>query len=194
MKKIVPFKKDLNFKSNVAEITSIALDHDLVLENRVIRGNLIVSGSYKMNDISINTEEFKYTIPVNIEMSDKYILDNLSIAIDDFYYEIINNNILNVSIEVGLDNLEEQVKESKPIILEAPRMEVEDVKTLFTSFDEADETYTTYKVCIVKENQTVESIALTYNISKELLEQYNDLSDLKIGDKLIIPALINEKD
>ena len=69
------------------------------------------------------------------------------------------------------------------------RLDTEDVKSLFTSFDESTETYSTYKVCIIKENDTIESILLKYNITREVLEQYNDVSDIKIGDKLIIPAI-----
>ena len=33
MKKIVPFKKDINFKTNIAEITSISLEHTLKVGN-----------------------------------------------------------------------------------------------------------------------------------------------------------------
>lgn len=201
MKKTVPLKKELNFKNHLAEIVSIALDHELNLEDRVIKGNLIVSGSYKINDTSVNTEEFKFNIPVNIEMSDRYNLENMTIDIDDFYYEIINNNILSVAIEIGLDNLEETLppfkyeKEKVEAVVkeddkeEMSRIDTEDVKNLFDSFDDSNETYSTYHVCIVKESDTIESIILKYNISKEVLEQYNDISDIKIGDKLIIPSL-----
>lgn len=202
MKKTVPLKKDITFKTNIAEITSIALDHELNLENRTIKGNLVISGSYKINDTSVNTEEFKYNIPVNIEMSERYVLDNMKINIDDFYYEIVNDNLLSVSIEIGLDNLKEEeilppfkYEEEKivPVVkeddIEQTRLDTEEVKTLFDNFDDSNETYATYKVCIVKENDTLESIILKYNVSKELLEQYNDVSELKIGDKLIIPAI-----
>ncbi len=213
MKKTVPLKKDLAFKTNISEIISIALDHELNLSDRTIKGNLIISGSYKINDTSVNTEEFKYNIPVNIEMSERYILDNMTIDINDFYYEIVNNNLLSVNIEIGLDNLEEedilppfkyQEEEPQKLIVpiedntepkniakedEMSRLDTEDVKSLFTSFDESTETYSTYKVCIIKENDTIESILLKYNITREVLEQYNDVSDIKIGDKLIIPAI-----
>ncbi len=208
MKKTVPLKKDITFKTNVAEITSIALDHELNLENRNIKGNLIISGSYKINDISVNTEEFKYNIPVNIEMSERYNLEDLKITVDDFYYEIINDNLLNINVEIGLDNLKEEetlppfkyeeekvmpvIKEEKSQVKENhnnERLNTEDVKSLFDNFDDNNETYATYKVCIVKENDTLESIILKYNISRELIEQYNDVSELKIGDKLIIPAV-----
>lgn len=213
MKKTVPLKKDLAFKTNISEIISIALDHELNLSDRTIKGNLIISGSYKINDTSVNTEEFKYNIPVNIEMSERYILDNMTIDINDFYYEIVNNNLLSVNIEIGLDNLEEedilppfkyQEEEPQKLIVpiedntepkntakedEMSRLDTEDVKSLFASFDESTETYSTYKVCIIKENDTIESILLKYNITREVLEQYNDVSDIKIGDKLIIPAI-----
>lgn len=211
MKKSVPFKKELIFNTNLAEVTSIALDHNLSLEDYVVKGNLIVSGSYKMNDNSINVEEFRFEIPVNIEMNKRYILDNLSINIDDFYYEIIDNNTLNVNIEIGLENLEEKEEEVKVIseMREDPvginsievvdedessiRLDASDVKSLFSSFDESTETYSTYKVCIIKDGDTVESIILKYGTNRELLELYNDLSDIKIGDKMIIPSVKSEK-
>lgn len=195
MKKTVPLKKDLTFKNNISEIVSIALDHELNLEDRIIKGNLVISGSYSTNDE--NTLDFKYNIPVNIEMSDRYKLDNITIDIDDFYYEI-NDNKLIVSIEIGLDNLEEvlppfkyEEEKIEKVFKEEdmPRVDTDDVKNIFDNFDDSSETYSTYKVCIVKENDNIESIILKYNITKELLEQYNDISDIKIGDKLIIPSL-----
>jgi len=206
MKKTVPLKKELNFKTNLAQIISISLDQDFNLEDRTIRGNLTISGSYKMNDVSVNTESFTFDIPVDIELSDKYILDNMVIDVDDFYYEIIDNNILSVNIEIGLDNLEEKEEEvMNPIKYEPEivqevinmenltddRLDVKEVKTLFDSLDETSETYSTYKVYIVKENDNIESIILNYGVNRELLEQYNDLSDIKIGDKLIIPSIFN---
>ena len=48
--------------------------------------------------------------------------------------------------------------------------------------------YLTYKIYIVKENDTIESIISKYSVSKELLDSYNDLSDIKLGDKIIIPT------
>lgn len=209
MKKSVPLKKELNFKSNLAQIVSISLDKEFNLEGNSVKGNLLVSGSYKMNDVSVNTEPFSYNIPVNIELSDRYILDNLSIDIDDFYYEIIDNNVLSLHFEIGLSNLEE-IKEEEiinpikyeeevvekvdNIILEdskEDRTNIKEVKTLFDSLDET-ETFSTYKVCIVKESDTIESIINNYAITREILEQYNDISDVKIGDKLIIPSIFDE--
>lgn len=51
--------------------------------------------------------------------------------------------------------------------------------------------YYTYKIYILREGDTIETICNKYNISKEELSLYNSLTDLKIGDKIIIPE-INE--
>lgn len=211
MKQIIPFKKDLEFKNNLAEITSISLEHDLTLENDKVVGNLLLSGSYKINDTSINVENFDFKLPVDITISDKYDTSNLEIDIDDFYYEIVDNSILSVSIDISLDKLEElqavelireelpevdleqveNISEEKENNLNTDseaRMEVAEVKNLFDSFDESNDTFVTYKVCIVKEGDTIDSILLKYSVTKETLEQYNDLSNIKIGDKVIIPT------
>ena len=53
------------------------------------------------------------------------------------------------------------------------------------------ETYASYRVYIVKEEDNLDKILTKYGISGELLSEYNDLSDIKIGDKLIIPTIKN---
>ena len=67
----------------------------------------------------------------------------------------------------------------------------EESRTWFDSFDNSKETYTTYKIYIVKEEDSIELILQKYGISKEDLEKYNDLNEIKIGAKLIIPAISN---
>ena len=112
MKKIVPFKKEIIFKTNVSEITSISLEHNLHIEdNNLITGNFIISGEYKVADTSINTEIFNFELPFDINVDDKYDLNNVNVDIDDFYYEIVNNKSIEVNIEVLIDRLVE-----KPLI------------------------------------------------------------------------------
>lgn len=271
MKKIVPFKKEIIFKTNVSEITSISLEHNLHIEdNNLITGNFIISGEYKVADTSINTEIFNFELPFDINVDDKYDLNNVNVDIDDFYYEIVNNKSLEVNIEVLIDKLvekplielrEEQTREEVSDVVanesvdtendcqsnefnkvvgeesgeeEAEIMErciekedildgvdyndlednnvsqidekrlgesvqiketksIEKINSLFDNLDASTETYKTYKVCIIRTGDTIESVLQKYNISKEELEKYNSLSDVKIGDKLIIPSVNDEK-
>lgn len=198
MKKIVPFKKDIDFNTNIAEISSISLEHTLKLkEENLVSGEFIVSGTYKLTDTSLNVDSFEYKLPFDISIDKKYDTNNIDVDINDFYYEVINNEILEVNIEVSLDNLEEKeerdMTEEKPEVIEESKEESIDNKreekspSIFEDLDE-NERYVVYKVHIVTENDTTESIINEYGITKDDLESYNDLTDLKIGDKLIIPA------
>ena len=76
-------------------------------------------------------------------------------------------------------NIQENTEENREIDT--------NVKSIFNDLDE-NERYSIYKVHIVTENDTTESIISEYDITREELEAYNDLTDLKIGDKLIIPS------
>ena len=219
MKKIVPFKKDIEFDSNIAEISSISLEHTLKLkEENLVSGEFIISGTYKMTEASVNVDSFEYKLPFDISIDKKYDTKNIDVDINDFYYEVINNEILSISIEVVLDGLEEKPEEEEEIRMteekietledreevdkaedtqtvstveenseEVNREEDNTVKSIFEGLDE-NERYAVYKVHIVTENDTTESIVSEYGVTRDDLEAYNDLSDLKIGDKLIIPS------
>lgn len=203
MNKIVPFKKNIIFKSNLSEITSISLEHTLHSEQEKIVGEFIVSGEYKMVETSTNTEAFSFNLPFETTLDD-YKLDNAKIDIDDFYYEIINNNVLKVSIDVSIDQIEEilhideEVEAPEIIIepelpLEEERVELihdNDIKTIFDSV-EGSEVYATYKVYIVREEDTLEAIIERYGTTRDELEFYNNLEDIKLGDKIIIPNAKN---
>ena len=280
MKKIIPFKKDIIFKTNLSEITSISLEHSLHKENEyLITGEFIVSGNYKISDNSINVDAFSYNLPFDINIDDKYDTSKIDIDIDDFYYEIVNDNILSINIDVLIDKLEDKpliedirVLETDPIMsniivednnienietkkdeksdieelkqekivendyddkrciedeigeekgettdliiensiqnnknIETEKKEMKEekimqeqtinndnqIKSLFMTFENEIENYSTYKVYLVRENDSIESIMEKYTIDRETLGLYNDLNELKIGDKLIIPTINN---
>ncbi len=213
MEKIVPFKRDISFETKIAEIRSISLEHTYEIQNNLISGTFIISGNYKLTDTSTNVDPFKFEIPFDISIDSRYELNKATVDINDFFYELINNEVLSVSITLIIDNLEEkeeremeeiqeekqEVEEIKPVSYEEAEKDdeteevkpvsasPETVKSIFDNMDE-NEGYVVYKVHIVTENDTIESIMEKYDVTKEALEAYNNLNDLKIGDKLIVPA------
>lgn len=213
MEKIVPFKRDISFETKIAEIRSISLEHTYEIQNNLISGTFIISGNYKLTDTSTNVNPFKFEVPFDISIDSRYELNKATVDINDFFYELINNEVLSVSITLIIDNLEEkeeremeeiqeekqEVEEIKPVSYEEAEKDdeteevkpvsasPETVKSIFDNMDE-NEGYVVYKVHIVTENDTIESIMEKYDVTKEALEAYNDLNDLKIGDKLIVPA------
>ena len=228
MRKTIPLKKQLTFKTNINEITSISLENTLNTKNDNIEGDIIISGAYKITETSKQVDKFEYKIPINIEIDDKYEKENIIIDIEDFYYEIINNNILDVNIEILLDNLkekqiEQRIQEEKINIIKLPenniteqneikeercieeeieeqkekakdkseiietKEEIKQKNTIFDNFLNESDNYSTYYIYIVREGDTIDTIINRYNVPKEKLEEYNNLNELKIGEKIIIP-------
>ena len=210
MKKIIPFRKEILFKTKIKEVTSISLEHDYKVDDNLISGEFIVSGDYKITSSSVNREEFNYTIPFEIDLDNKYDSKSISLDIENFYYEVIDEEILKVSIDVVVEG--EYKKEETKIIEvsdneELPEVidfddndrvedDMEDNKVLenkntnINLFDNVnmEDTYSTYHVYIVKENDTIDDILNKYNVSREEVENYNDISSIKYKGKLIIPS------
>ena len=115
MKQTIPFKKDITFKTKIGELTAISLDNDLTLKGEdLIVGNFYISGNYKMLEGSIEEESYSYKIPCEIAISSEYDTYDAVIDIDDFYYEIINDEVLRVNITVVISNLErKEIKEEQ---------------------------------------------------------------------------------
>lgn len=239
MKQIIPFKKELPFKTKVSDITSISLEREInVLDDGIVTGVFHITGDYKMNEGSINRENFSFDLPFDITLDPRYDVKTVSSDIEDFYYDVINDNTLKVNIDLYVeaeylpeseikeeaieisdddtreemkDDVQEEIIDDGNNVDEDTILEVEPIKIeklddihedkkegenreetidlgmdLFSNLD-STETYTTYYVYIVKEEDTVDKILIKYGITKEELESYNDITEIKPGDKVIIP-------
>ena len=250
MRIIIPFKKEVVFKDNISEITSISLEHQLNLTDYLVKGNFLITGEYKVSDASITVLPFNLELPIALSIEDRYDTNKAVCDIDDFYYEIINDRKLSISIDISVDKLSEKeikevdktvevledssdteivnVEDNRCIDMEEKNLKSDNVeesletnndvkeeikeirdnkieeretkdkkidkadevnkkiKTLFNTDNNAEE-YITYQIYIIRDGDTVDSIIAKYDIDVESLKEYNDISDLKIGDKIIIP-------
>lgn len=276
MKKLVPFTKEIEFKTMISKVTSISLEHTLRVEkDNLISGYFILEGTYKMTQASQIDEEFSYKIPVDIELDEKYDTSNITLDIDDFTYEVIDEEKMRLNITLCIDNIEEKevvlpvedviedfdtleledknssnreskndgvlddlfldtskkvplefdskkeiveeeseqnnndntinnaesVETSNELIYEnntsnnntnndtnKPQMVNNNVSSIFSSFKDNIETYKTYSVYIMKEEDTIDLVLQKYGVTREELEEYNDMSDIKTGSKIIVPS------
>lgn len=249
MMQIIPFKKEINFKTMISKVTSISLEHTLkLIDEYNIGGDFIVSGTYKMTEASQLDEEFSYKVPIEIAIDSKYDTSNISLEIDDFTYEILNEETLLLNIALCIDNLELKTVEEKvetlfendnyselDQTLEEIEKELEqelirdddkgdlfletsaekqleipmnfnyqnevmaplknnldsnmiETSSLFTAFKNTDETFSTYSVYIIREGDNLDTVIDKYKVSKDILSEYNDLSDIRLGTKIIVPS------
>lgn len=213
---IIPFTKDVKFKSNIAEILSVSLEHDYTANETEVLGNFTISGEYKVHEVSVNKEHFEYVLPFSVNMTNKIDTNSVNFEVQDFTYEVIDNDTLRVNIEYSINA--DELKEEEPLfkqveeptldnlldeidreVEEEPKEEINEERdiseetkdTILNNINDSDDVYVTYHIHEMKETDTVESICLKYNTSDSILGEYNDLSTLTLGDKIIIPE-INE--
>lgn len=234
MKQVIPFYKEIVFKNNIASILNVSLEHEESILEGEISGNFILTGEYKIHNDTTEVESFRYKLPFTALISDDMNRDTISIDIESFSYEQIEDDVLRIDIdfsieyEVNLEDDEVEVLEDEfdkidreideilglnkndeerdifdiedvgddkdmvvPLIVEEKEEKLEvPVETIIEETKEGisnKEEYVTYYVYVVKESDTLEQILKTYNVSLEYLKEYNDIKDIKLGDKIIIP-------
>lgn len=208
----IPFKKSIAFKSNIAEICSISLEHDVSINDSELLGDFIISGQYKNLDVNVDTNPFEHVIPFSVSLEKDILLDTLSYEVEDFSYEIENNDtlcvniVLHVTADKDINRLHEEIFEKEPEIEKEDRLDLieeeksEDVRENknevitdenidLISNSNIKEDYITYHIHFVKINETIDSICSEYKIEKEKLLELNDITSIEVGDKIIIPDL-----
>ncbi len=213
MKQTIPFVKELHFKTMISEVTSISLEHTLDFDNdKNIVGDFLLGGTYKVTETSIVEENFDEKIPVLITIDNRYDITNAKIIIDDFYYELLNSNTLKLNIELCIEGLEKReileeednnmksdLEKEEAVLKEELRFDNDDVNaatekidSLFANLSDNDESFATYSVYIMRAGDTIEEILNKYKLTLEDLKNYNDLENMQVGSKIIIPSHNNE--
>lgn len=327
MKQVIPFSKEIVFKTNIASITSISLEHEEKISNGEITGDFTIFGDYKIHNDTTERELFKYKLPFTAIIPDNVVQNSVSVEVENFTYETIENDVLKVNIDFVIEgeeqatekrveeNIEEELIEASPIIEENDALEsnkdeienelnyfldnkilsnlanieeirtqdnkeilepselVKEVKTesvienvapepteifkegpifraeivpeenkpsevpteqtnsqevkeenlketshecqppeknapkeqreeavkpereetiLMTNEKEINNEYVTYHIHIVKTEETIDAIMKNYNSNLDTLSIYNDVTNIKPGDKLIIPEYLDE--
>lgn len=99
MNEVYTLDRDFLFKSKIFEITSISVEQNFKVDGSSISGDFIVSGSYRLHEISINKEDFSFKVPFKHDLPSNINLDTVKLDISDFSYNFNNLDELSVHIE-----------------------------------------------------------------------------------------------
>lgn len=208
--------REFLFRTNIYEIDSISVEQNYDIDGSIINGDFIVAGSYRLHEISINKEDFSFKIPFKHELKSNINLDTVKLDINDFNYNFNNKDELSVHIEYiitadesikvfedeeKLDDflnsndydvvdLREDNEIKMPIITKeedtiSSNNEID--KDMIINSINGDDEYVLYHVHTVGINDSIESITKKYNISVNTLKEYNNIDNLELNMKLIIP-------
>lgn len=209
--------KEFLFKSSIYEITSISIEDNHDINGSKIEGEFIISGDYRLHEISINKEDFCFKLPYSHELPSNINLDTVELEITDFNYEFNNDDELKVHVEYiitakegiklfeseeelnkFLDNndaeiidLKENTRDKNEILLPETKEEVEAPpkidENMILGSINEEEKYVKYHIHTVTMNDSIESITKEYNISLNTLKKYNTFENLELNMKLLIP-------
>jgi len=179
--------------------------------NSSIPFDIDIDDKYDLKNVRLDIDDFYY------EIDDNYVVLHIDVLIDnlELIEEKIDNIVVKDDNEKQEDEVDDRTEikmEINNIIdNEIPNSEerheidldiqdlfkeldenITDVNVpktpIFETFDPKNETYVTYNVHIVREEDNIETICLKYGVTREELSYYNDINIIKLGDKLIVPT------
>lgn len=132
----------------------------------------------------LDMEYSKLPDEVNNEETGEKEMEEVNDVIDDY----INEKDL-----LSPKDFHDEVMLDKTATIKETNNEITDnnMKTIFNNVTE--EEYSKFKVYIMREEDTLDSILLKYNVKIDDITDYNDVENIHVGDKIIIPIIKNEE-
>ncbi len=202
MNEVYVLDKEFLFKNNIHAITSISIEHNYDLENSNLVGEFIISGDYRLHEVSINKEDFSFKIPFNSEVRSNVNLDTVEIEITDFTYNV-NGDELDVHVEYLVtgeqsliefaeeSDLEDFLKNNEAEIIDLSEEErVEEVPETVEEITTVEEEPVIEEIVEEREGETIvpEEVAL------EKREEVTTVEEDVIDKEEIIKSINSEED
>lgn len=169
----IPFTIALSSLIDKDSINLSIHDFSYETEKDVLHLKMVLDMEYSKLPEEVNNEETgeKEMKEVN-DVIDDYINEKDLLSPKDFHDEVMLDKTATI-------------KETNNEITD------DNMKTIFNNVTE--EEYSKFKVYIMREEDTLDSILLKYNVKIDDITDYNDVENIHVGDKIIIPIIKNEE-
>lgn len=101
----------------------------------------------------------------------------------------VKEDVVEPSFEIKkekIDYIDEKVEE------ETKRDIDNNTNSLFSNLNDDEDSFSTYSIYIMREGDTLEKVMEKYSVTKEKLEEYNDISTITLNSKIVIPSVKDE--
>lgn len=150
-------------------------DFNYSVEKDVLHLKMFLDMDYQEIEIKEDIEDNEEIDNMINDLMDKESTTNIK-SPSEFHNEVMLDNVLDSKEEVS----------TKEIVSE---------KNFNTIFNEVKESnFSKYKVYIMRSEDTLESILVKYNVTMDEIKEYNDIDNINIGSKIVIPYNKNEQD
>lgn len=150
-------------------------DFNYSVEKDVLHLKMFLDMDYQEIEIKEDTEDNEEIDNMINDLIDKESTTDIK-SPGEFHNEVMLDNVIDSKEEVST---KEKVSE----------------KNFNTIFNEVKESnFSKYKVYIMRSEDTLESILVKYNVTMDEIKEYNDIDNINIGSKIVIPYNKNEQD
>ena len=150
-------------------------DFNYSVEKDVLHLKMFLDMDYQEIEIKEDTEDNEEIDNMINDLMDKESTTNIK-SPSEFHNEVMLDNVIDSKEEVST---KEKVSD----------------KNFNTIFNEVKESnFSKYKVYIMRSEDTLESILVKYNVTMDEIKEYNDIDNINIGSKIVIPYNKNEQD
>ncbi len=203
-----PFKHTLPFTVELREdINKDTLEFNIedfsyeIVESKKLKVNIVYSLKAELEELfeRVNEDELNSELEYIDEFLNQEKIKEESEDEENDEYERDMEEVKN-EIPKEDEKLEEEIKEEvKEEVKEEKvdekkeeqeeRISINEEKTIMETIKDSDDTFVTYHVHIVKESESLESIASFYNVPVSIINEYNNFDSVSIGDKVLIPKI-----
>lgn len=148
-------------------------DFNYSVEKDVLHLKMFLDMDYQEIEIKEDTEDNEEIDNMINDLMDKESTTNIK-SPSEFHNEVMLDNVI---------DSKEEVKE---------KVSEKNFNTIFNEVKESN--FSKYKVYIMRSEDTLESILVKYNVTMDEIKEYNDIDNINIGSKIVIPYNKNEQD
>lgn len=172
----IPFTIALSSLIDKDSVNLSIHDFSYETEKDVLHLKMVLDMEYTKLPEEVNNDEIEETGENEMEEVNDVINDYINekdlLSPKDFHDEVMLDKTTNI-------------KETNNEITE------NNMKTIFNNVTE--EEFSKFKVYIMREEDTLDSVLLKYNVKMDEITEYNDVENIHVGDKIIIPIIKNEE-
>lgn len=148
-------------------------DFNYSVEKDVLHLKMFLDMDYQEIEIKEDTEDNEEIDNMINDLMDKESITDIK-SPSEFHNEVMLDNVI---------DSKEEVKE---------KVSEKNFNTIFNEVKESN--FSKYKVYIMRSEDTLESILVKYNVTMDEIKEYNDIDNINIGSKIVIPYNKNEQD
>lgn len=196
---IIPY---LNYIEDSYDVSNIKIDVDDFYYEIKDSNKLVVTIEIVVDNL-VELERDEYDIDNNsiidimsIEPKKEEVKEDILDIMDDEEHVVDADIKEEIEKRDNKDSVKEEIIEKKEETTISEEKEVKyentidneenNVKTKIST-EEENTGFIKYKVCIVRDGDTIDSIVEKYGVSLDSIKKYNVINEINIGDKIIIP-------